>query len=212
MNENVKLAMKKRAEKVISALERNNIKGYLVDTPDEAKELIKELIKDDKLIVSGGSMTLKETGIQDFLNENYPGIYIDREKLSPEEVNELYRKAFSADTYFASTNAVTEYGELYNVDGTGNRVAAMIFGPKQVIIVAGMNKIVKDLDEAKKRVETIAAPKNTVRLEKATPCAKTGVCGHCHSDDRICCSYVTLAQQRVPDRIKVIIVNENLGY
>ena len=212
MNENVKLAMKKRAEKVISALERNNMKGYLVDTPDEAKELIKELIKDDKLIVSGGSMTLKETGIQDFLNENYPGIYIDREKLSPEEVNELYRKAFSADTYFASTNAVTEYGELYNVDGTGNRVAAMIFGPKQVIIVAGMNKIVKDLDEAKKRVETIAAPKNTVRLEKATPCAKTGVCGHCHSDDRICCSYVTLAQQRVPDRIKVIIVNENLGY
>ena len=212
MNENVKLAMKKRAEKVISALERNNMKGYLVDTPDEAKELIKELIKDDKLIVSGGSMTLKETGIQDFLNENYPDIYIDREKLSPEEVNELYRKAFSADTYFASTNAVTEYGELYNVDGTGNRVAAMIFGPKQVIIVAGVNKIVKDLDEAKKRVETIAAPKNTVRLEKATPCAKTGVCGHCHSDDRICCSYVTLAQQRVPDRIKVIIVNENLGY
>ena len=137
MNENVKAALKKRAEKVISALEKNNMKGYLVDTPDEAKQIIKELIKDDKLIVSGGTMTLKETGIQDFLNENYSGIYIDREKLSPDEVNDLYRKAFSADTYFASTNAITEYGELYNVDGTGNRVAAMIFGPKQVIIVAG---------------------------------------------------------------------------
>lgn len=127
MNENVKAALKKRAEKVISALEKNNMKGYLVDTPDEAKQIIKELIKDDKLIVSGGTMTLKETGIQDFLNENYSGIYIDREKLSPDEVNDLYRKAFSADTYFASTNAITEYGELYNVDGTGNRVAAMIF-------------------------------------------------------------------------------------
>ena len=120
MNENVKAALKKRAEKVISALEKNNMKGYLVDTPDEAKQIIKELIKDDKLIVSGGTMTLKETGIQDFLNENYSGIYIDREKLSTDEVNDLYRKAFSADTYFASTNAITEYGELYNVDGTGN--------------------------------------------------------------------------------------------
>ena len=116
MNENVKAALKKRAEKVISALEKNNMKGYLVDTPDEAKQIIKELIKDDKLIVSGGTMTLKETGIQDFLNENYSGIYIDREKLSPDEVNDLYRKAFSADTYFASTNAITEYGELYNVN------------------------------------------------------------------------------------------------
>lgn len=88
------------------------MKGYLVDTPDEAKQIIKELIKDDKLIVSGGTMTLKETGIQDFLNENYSGIYIDREKLSPDEVNDLYRKAFSADTYFASTNAITEYGRI----------------------------------------------------------------------------------------------------
>ena len=164
MNENVKAALKKRAEKVISALEKNNMKGYLVDTPDEAKQIIKELIKDDKLIVSGGTMTLKETGIQDFLNENYSGIYIDREKLSPDEVNDLYRKAFSADTYFASTNAITEYGELYNVDGTGNRVAAMIFGPKQVIIVAGLNKIVTDLHSAVDRLETIASPANCVRL------------------------------------------------
>ena len=188
------------------------MKGYLVDTPDEAKELIKELIKDDKLIVSGGSMTLKDTGIQDFLNENYPGIYIDREKLSPEEVNELYRKAFSADTYFASTNAVTEYGELYNVDGTGNRVAAMIFGPKQVIIVAGLNKIVTDLHAAVDRLETVASPANCVRLGRNTPCAKTGRCGHCLSPDRICNDYVIMAHQRDKDRIKVIFIADEFGY
>ena len=189
MNETVKLAMKKRAEKVIAALERNNMKGYLVDTPDEAKELIKELIKNDKLIVSGGSMTLKETGIQEFLNENYPGIYIDREKLSPEEVN-----------------------ELYNVDGTGNRVAAMIFGPKQVIIVAGLNKIVTDLHAAVDRLETVASPANCVRLGRNTPCAKTGRCGHCLSPDRICNDYVIMAHQRDKDRIKVIFIADEYGY
>ena len=156
---------------------------------------------------------MKESGVIDLLNTEFGGAYLDRSAgKDREEVEEIMRKAFVSDTFLASANAITENGELYNVDGNGNRVSAMIFGPKQVIIVAGMNKIVKDLDEAKKRVETIAAPKNTVRLEKATPCAKTGVCGHCHSDDRICCSYVTLAQQRVADRIKVIIVNENLGY
>ena len=192
MNENVKAALKKRAEKVISALENNNMKGYLVDTPDEAKQIIKELIKDDKLIVSGGTMTLKETGIQDFLNENYSGIYIDREKLSPDEVNDLYRKAFSADTYFASINAITEYGELYNVDGTG--------------------KIVTDLHSAVDRLETIASPANCVRLGRNTPCAKTGRCAHCLSPDRICNDYVIMAHQRDKDRIKVILISDEYGY
>ena len=122
------------------------------------------------------------------------------------------RAAFNSDTFISSTNALTEDGELYNVDGNGNRVSAMIFGPRQVIVVAGINKIVKDMAEAVKRVETVAAPKNTVRLECDTPCARTGECAHCHSDSRICCSYVRLAQQRVPNRIKVIIVNHELGY
>lgn len=212
MDENLKTVMKERAKKVISALEKNNMKGYLVDTPEEAKEIIKELIKDDKLIVSGGTMTLKETGIQDFLNENYSGIYIDREKLPPEEVPDLYRKAFSADTFFASTNAVTEYGELYNVDGTGNRVSAMIFGPKQVIVIAGLNKIVTDLHAAVDRLETVASPANCVRLNRNTPCAKTGRCAHCLSPDRICNDYVIMAHQRDKDRIKVIFIADEYGY
>lgn len=205
--------MDERIKRTMDALSANKMKPYYAETVAAACEIVRELIKGDKLITSGGSMTLKECGVTDMLNNEFGGAYLDRSAgKNADEVGDIMRKAFVSDTFLASTNALTEKGELYNVDGNGNRVSAMIFGPKQVIIVAGVNKIVKDLEEAKKRVEQIAAPKNTVRLEKNTPCAKTGVCGHCHSEDRICCSYVTLAQQRVPDRIKVIIVNEKLGY
>ena len=205
--------MDEKIQRTMDNLKLNKMKPYYAENREELLSLIRELVKNDKLITSGSSVTLKEIGVIDLLNSEFGGVYLDRSAgKDREEVEEIMRKAFISDTFLASANAITENGELYNVDGNGNRVSAMIFGPKQVIIVAGVNKIVKDLDEARKRVETIAAPKNTVRLEKATPCAKTGVCGHCHSDDRICCSYVTLAQQRVPDRIKVIIVNENLGY
>ncbi|MBQ2798565.1 MAG: lactate utilization protein [Ruminiclostridium sp.] len=208
----VKESLKKRAGKVIAALEKNNMKGYLVDTAEQAKEIIKELIKDDKMILSGGSMTLRDTGIQDWLNEEYKGIYLDRDSVPAEEVGDLMRKAFTADTYFTSTNAVTEFGELYNVDGNGNRVAAMIYGPKQVIVVAGLNKIVTDLHAAVDRLETIASPANCIRLNKKTPCAMTGRCGHCGGNDRICNDYVIMAHQRDKDRIKVIFIAEELGY
>lgn len=205
--------MDARIEKVMLALERNKMTPFYVESSSELLELIKELIKDDKLITAGGSMTLKESGVTDMLLSEYQGVYLDRSAANgPDEVGEIMRKAFVSDTFFTSTNALTEDGELYNVDGNGNRVSAMIFGPKQVIVVAGVNKIVADMDEAVRRVETVAAPKNTVRLDCGTPCAKTGECAHCHSDRRICCSYVRLAQQRVPGRIKVIIVNESLGY
>ncbi len=212
MDATVRESLKKRAGKVIAALERNNMKGYLVDTAEEAKEIIKELIKDDKIILSGGSMTLRDTGIQDWLNKEYKGIYLDRDSVPAEEVGDLMRKAFTADTYFTSTNAVTEFGELYNVDGNGNRVAAMIYGPKQVIVVAGINKIVTDLHAAVDRLETIASPANCIRLNKKTPCAMTGRCGHCNSDDRICNDYVIMAHQRDKDRIKVIFIADEFGY
>lgn len=203
-------------EKITRTMENlrlNKMKPYFAESRQQLHEIIRGLVKNDRLITSGGSATLKECGIIDLLNSEFAGVYLDRSAgKDREEVEEIMRKAFVSDTFLTSSNAITENGELYNVDGNGNRVSAMIFGPKQVIIVAGINKIVKDLDEAHERVEKVAAPKNTVRLEKNTPCAKTGVCAHCRSDDRICCSYVTLAQQRVPDRIKVIIVNDSLGY
>ena len=212
MTQAIKQSLTNRAQKVIAALEKNNMKGYLVDTPDEAKKLIAELIKDDKLIMSGGSMTLAETGIQAFLNENYKGIYLDRDTCPPEEIPALMRRAFCADTYFVSTNAITEDGELYNIDGNGNRVAAMIFGPKQVIDVAGLNKIVTDLDAARDRLDTIASPANCIRLKRNTPCAVTGHCAKCKSPDCICSDFVVMGHQRDKDRIKVIFIADEYGY
>lgn len=205
--------MDARIEKTMKALERNKIKPYYAENKEELLDIVRSLIKGDKLITAGGSMTLKQTGITDMLMNDYKGIYIDRsEAKTPDEVEEIMRKAFVSDTFFASSNAVTETGELYNVDGRGNRVSAMTFGPRQVILVVGKNKIVQDYAEAIMRVEKIAAPMNTARLNCDTPCAKTGLCGHCRSEGRICCTYVRMGQQRVPDRIKVIIVNEDLGY
>lgn len=205
--------MEERIQKTIDNLRLNKMKAYYAENSEQARDIVRELVKNDKLITSGGSMTLRECGVIDMLCEEFGEAYLDRSAGKDRDaVEDIMRKAFVSDTFLASTNALTEDGELYNVDGNGNRVSAMIFGPKQVIVIVGVNKVVKSLAEAKERVEKIAAPKNTVRLEKNTPCAKTGVCGHCRSEDRICCSYVTLAQQRVPDRIKVIVVNENLGY
>lgn len=205
--------MDERIERTMKALALNKMKPYFVQSREELRELIRGLINGDRLITAGGSVSLKESGVTDMLMSEYKGIYIDRsEGKNREEVEEIMLKAFISDTFLCSSNAVTEDGALYNVDGNGNRVSAMIYGPKQVIVVAGVNKIVTDISAAIKRVETVAAPKNSVRLDCGTPCAKTGECVHCRSEKRICCSYVTLRQQRVPDRIKVILVNEDLGY
>ena len=213
MDNNLQKIIDLRVKKTIKALEKNCMKGYYVKNENELISLIDSLIADDKLITAGGSMTLSETGVTAHLNEKYKGIFADRASCqSQDEVEEVFRKAYISDTFFASTNAVTENGELYNIDGNGNRVSAMIFGPKQVILVVGTNKIVANLDEAKTRLEKIACPANTVRLNCDTPCKVVGECQNCHSPARICCSYVTLAQQRKKDRIKVIFINGNYGY
>lgn len=212
LDKSLQTVMEKHIEKTITALEKNNIKGYYAKDVEEAKKIIAELVKDDNVMTSGGSMTLEQTGILQWLRETYGDKFVNRDFGNRDEAVKAMKQAFTADTFFASTNAVTENGELYNVDGNGNRVAAMIYGPEQVIIVCGYNKIVADLDAAKTRLEQIAAPANTVRLSKNTPCSKTGVCGHCHSEDRICCTYVTMAQQRTKDRIKVIFLPFSLGY
>ncbi len=205
--------MEDRIKKTMENLERNKMKPYFAETREQLLDIVRGLVKNDKLITSGGSATLKESGVIEMLQNEFASAFAERPVGgSAEQMRDFFRSEFSSDTFLASTNALTEDGELYNVDGNGNRVAAMIYGPAQVVIVTGMNKIVKDLAEAKKRVEKIAAPLNTKRLNSATPCKETGRCEHCHSDQRICCSYVTLAQQRVPDRIKVIIVNEKLGF
>lgn len=205
--------MEERIQRTMSALERNNMKAYYAESRDELFDIVRGLVKNDKLITAGGSVTLEESGVKQMLMTEFKGVYLDRsEGKTPEEVEDILHKAFVSNTFFASSNAVTEDGELYNVDGRGNRVSAMIYGPTQVVLIVGVNKIVRNMEEAVCRVEQVAAPKNTRRLNSGTPCEITGSCAHCRSRGRICCSYVRMAQQRVKDRIKVIIVNESLGY
>lgn len=205
--------MEERIQRTMKALQRNKMKPYYAENREQLYDIVRELVKNDKLITAGGSMTLEESGVKELLMTEYKGVFLDRsEGKTPEEVEDILHKAFVSDTFFASSNAVTEDGVLYNVDGRGNRAAAMIYGPAQVVLIVGTNKIVRDMDEAVCRVEQVAAPKNTKRLNSSTPCETTGSCLHCRCDGRICCSFVRLEQQRVPDRIKVIIVNESLGY
>lgn len=209
-------------KKTMANLEKNNMKPYFVETKEEVIPLIKTLIADGESVSHGGSETLKEIGVIQMLKTgNYD--YIDRSGLEGEALRQSYIRAFGCDTYLTSVNAVTENGELYNVDGNSNRVACIVYGPRQVIAVVGINKLVEDINEAVTRVKTTAAPPNTKRLDCKTPCAVTGkcislnkenplICDGCESQQRICCNYVVSAKQRHKDRIKVIIVNENLGY
>lgn len=216
--------LKARVEKTLQNLKRNKMAAYYVDTKEEACELVKSLINKGDVISSGGSVTLKQTGVYDIITSSDYN-YLDRSApgITSEEVEEVYRKTFCADAFFTSSNAVTENGELYNVDGNSNRVAAILYGPKSVVVVCGINKLVKNIDEAIYRVKTKAAPPNTVRLGIETYCAKAGqcvslnkenpeLCEGCHSEGRICCNYVVCAQQRHVERIKVIIIGEEYGY
>ena len=216
--------LKARVEKTLQNLKRNKMAAYYVDTKEEACELVKSLINKGDVISSGGSVTLKQTGVYDIITSSDYN-YLDRSApgITREEVEEVYRKTFCADAFFTSSNAVTENGELYNVDGNSNRVAAILYGPKSVVVVCGINKLVKNIDEAIYRVKTKAAPPNTVRLGIETYCAKAGqcvslnkenpeLCEGCHSEGRICCNYVVCAQQRHIERIKVIIIGEEYGY
>lgn len=159
-------------------------------------------------------MALLRSGRYQFLDRYAPG-------LTREEIEEIYRRSFFADAYLCSSNAVTMNGELYNVDGNSNRVAAICYGPRSVIMVVGCNKIVRDIPAAVIRVKRRSAPANVARLRCDTPCAKTGACAGiqregmtdgCGVDGRICCNYLVSARQRVPGRIKVILVGEELGY
>ena len=205
------MADRAQLDRTIQALARNQMEGILVENPSQLRETILRLVPKGSLVSCGGSVTLGQTGVMDLLRE---GSYrfLDREGKTNEEKEALYREVFSADAYFTSTNAITENGELYNVDGRGNRVAAMIFGPKRVIVVAGANKIVPDVHAAVKRLRAVAAPLNAKRLDLATGCRNAGRCVDCRSPQRICCDYVKIGFQQDPQRIKVLLLPEEYGY
>lgn len=213
MNENVKWVNERRIEKTIKNLEKNNIKGYYAKSNDELINIIKDIAKEGEIVSVGGSITLFETNVIDLLRSGRYN-FLDRyeENLTSADMKEIYRKTFYADTYFSSVNAITEEGEIFNVDGNGNRVAAMLYGPDKVILVVGANKIVKNIDEAVKRNKAVSGPANAKRLNTDTPCSKVGYCMDCKSNDRICCEYTVIKRQRTADRMNVIFINDVLGF
>ncbi|MCQ2449916.1 MAG: lactate utilization protein [Clostridia bacterium] len=217
--------MEQNYEKIIKALERNKMRGLYAESKAQAVEMVKEMLFDGCTITTGGSVSLEECGVWDLIHDpRYRFADRNRAGLTPEEKEEILRSNVGVDFFFCSTNAITENGELINIDGFCNRIAAISFGPKRVVMIVGKNKIVPTLEEGFLRVKKIAAPKNCVRLNLDTPCAKLGHCvslertdrplmtDGCNSDRRICCSYLVSAQQRIVDRITVILVNEDLGY
>lgn len=213
MDANTKWYLAKSVERTIAGLEKHNMQGFYVEDTVQLLEKIRELLPQNSLVAVGDSMTLVETGV---IAELRSGKYQFLDKYKPGitrlEKDGIYRQTFSADVFLCSTNALTEAGELYNIDGNGSRVAAMLYGPQQVIIVAGVNKIVKDLQAAETRVRNYAAPLDAKRLNKKTPCTVLGCCVDCQSEDRICNDFVVIKRQFNPERIKVILIGGSYGY
>ena len=213
MDENLKWVNEQKIIRTIEALEKNNMNGYLVEDEEELIDKIKEIVSEGSMVACGGSMSLFETGVIDHLrSDRYKFLDRYKEGLTKEEVVKIYKEAFFADAYFSSSNAITEDGQLYNVDGNGNRVAALLYGPEKVIIICGVNKIVATLEDAIKRNKAVSAPANAKRLNKNTPCTKVGYCMNCNSKERICSEYTVIKRQSIKGRIHVIFLNKEIGY
>lgn len=201
------------ANTIIKNLAKRRIEGCYCATIEDAEKKAFSYLTENCTVSFGGSMTLEDTGMLTALRHD-PNIHlIDRATAStPEEAKKMYHDALSADFYFMSTNAITVDGELVNIDGNGNRVAALIYGPENVIIMAGMNKVSANVEEALSRIHNTATPMNSHRLNKKTPCSATGVCADCLSPDCICNQVVITRRSGIEGRIKVILIGEELGY
>lgn len=206
--------LKKRNDKagplVAEALNKRGFDAYYVSTAEEAKAKALELIPEGAVVSWGGSITVDQIGLKEEVLNKFSVINRDAAK-SPEERMELMRQALTCDTFLMSANAITEDGQLVNIDGNGNRVAALCFGPKEVIVVAGMNKVVGSLEDAWDRARNYAAPVNAQRFELPTPCGKTGLCADCKNSSTICTHFVVTRMGK-NGRIKVILVGEELGF
>ncbi|MDL1963078.1 MAG: lactate utilization protein [Deltaproteobacteria bacterium] len=206
-----------RLEGLKKSLEENNFEVFLANNSSEAKAIVqKEILPKTgaKSVSWGGSLTFTKTGLYNDIRNNPALKVLDvyDKNLSDEEKNEFRRKALLVDLFITETNAVTETGSLVNLDMYGNRIAAMSFGPKYVVILVGRNKIVPDIEDAMFRIKNYAAPVNSMRLDKKTPCARTSCCEDCKSPDRIC-NIWTITEKSFPKgRIKIVLINEDLGF
>ncbi|MDO5486655.1 MAG: lactate utilization protein [Sarcina sp.] len=209
MNEMIKKRNALLSAKVIKGLESRNMTGYYAETKEEALKIALSLIPEGCSVTMGGAMSAHEIGLPQALAAgNYN--FIDRDKIEDKRAAML--AAYDADYFLASANAMTEDGILVNIDGNANRVSAIAQGPKNVLFIIGMNKICIDVDSALKRARNVAAPTNAQRFGLDTPCAKTGSCMNCKSPDTICCQFLITRYSKHPGRIKVILVNDFLGF
>lgn len=217
--------MNEKINRVITALRKNNMEGIYVPSISAIAKTVEDMLFENCVITAGGAVSLTESGVWDLINKDCYRFF-DRKKpgITEDEKLETFRMSIGADFFFCSANAITENGELINVDGLANRISSIAFGPKKVIVIAGINKIVKDIDEGFLRIKKIAAPKNCVRLGIDAPCAKLGHCisleknenpsitDGCNHSRRICRHYQISSKQADENRITVILCGENLGY
>lgn len=201
------------ADRMIEKMQLRGLEGYYAATKEDALQLVKEKFLTKGVSVAwGGSMTLKEVGVMDYLDESECVIYDRTAPKTPEEEKQMKANIVNADYFLMSTNAITLDGELVNIDGFANRVSFLCYGPENVLVIAGMNKVATDVEDAINRVKNIASPPNALRLNKNTPCAKIGRCADCFTEDCICSQIVITRRSSVKGRIKVLLVGEELGY
>ncbi|MDR1894458.1 MAG: lactate utilization protein [Spirochaetales bacterium] len=202
------------AERVLKNLTRRGFEAFYEENAAAALEKAKALIEPGASVSWGGTMTMAEIGLEKYLKDN-AGLFtlLDRDAApNPQEKRRIYSEVFWCRWYIMSTNALTLEGILVNIDGLGNRLASLLFGPENVLVIAGINKLAADEDSALKRIRQTASPLNVQRLNKNTPCAKTGFCADCLTDDCICSHTVFTRRSNPKGRIKVLLVGENLGY
>jgi L-lactate utilization protein LutB len=206
----------KRLSEVKKALEDNNFEVFVADNAADASKIVQEEILPKtgaKTVAWGGSMTFIATGLYNSIKDNPNLEILDtfNKNLSGEETTELRRRALLVDLFITGTNAITEMGQLVNLDMIGNRIGGITFGPKHVVILVGRNKIVSDLEDAMYRIKNYVAPTNAMRLDKKTPCVKTSHCEECKSPDRICNTWTITEKSFPKGRLKIVLINEDLG-
>lgn len=216
MDDPIKNYWQMRLSDVKETLESNNFEVYVAESAGEAKKIVEEEIIPQtgaKSISWGGSMTFINSGLYQALKDRTDLEVLDTydKRLSDPEKMELRRRALLVDLFIAGTNAVTEAGQLVNLDMIGNRIGGITFGPKNVVILVGRNKIFPDLESAMVRIKNYVAPTNAMRLDKKTPCIKTSYCEECKSVDRICNTWTITEKSFPKGRVKVVLINEDLG-
>lgn len=205
--------MDNKIEALVKVLNRHHFTAYAAKNTEEAKEIVKKLVKDAKTVGAGGSTTLYRSGIWEMIADDpektfYNSVYAIKHGQNPEDA---MKAGMNADVYLTSSNAITEGGSIVNIDGTGNRCAAMFYGPKRVVFVIGKNKIAENYEKAMEHIKNVSCPNNAKRLKKTTPCAITGKCADCNGLDRMCNVTTIIERPTRGKDMHVILVDEDLG-